>query len=101
MILNENKVSALFLKLIEFGLISIRNSASGGDAALCAIEADHLHNLPIYALNPQENLSRYLKIDVPEYLEKVKKISTWSDSFSSISYPGIWVEMRKLLNDTP
>ena len=41
----ENIANALLL-ILRIGLLRIRNSALAGRADRCAIEADHIHNIP-------------------------------------------------------
>lgn len=64
-----------YLQLLERGLPTIRDSAYGGQIALCEIEADHLHNIPSLLEEPNER--RHIFYIVKErglYLERLRKL---------------------------
>ncbi len=61
--------------ILERGLVAIRNAAQGGLTALCAIEADHIHNIP--SLLDETNESRhhyYITAERTGYLEQLKRL---------------------------
>ena len=39
-------IAQILLEIIQFGILQTRASGWNGDAKRCAIEADHIHNLP-------------------------------------------------------
>ena len=43
-----------YRRILYLGLLLIREAARMGDARLCEIEADHLHNLPALLNEPDE-----------------------------------------------
>jgi hypothetical protein len=44
-------VAPMIVELISTAILRIRAAGWTGDADLCAIEADHVHNLPVLLLN--------------------------------------------------
>ena len=46
-------------QILQLGFLRIRQVGWQGDARRCAIEADHLHNLPQYLLAPSPALLSY------------------------------------------
>ncbi len=40
------EISELLLDILRTGILRIRSAAWSGDASRCAVEADHIHNLP-------------------------------------------------------
>jgi hypothetical protein len=66
------EVSKIILSLLETGLLRIRSLGSSGRAEDCAIEADHIHNLPDLLANfSRERLLYYWEIERPAYINRV------------------------------
>jgi len=64
-------VRAPLLKIIETGLLGIRQHADRKDSERCGIEANHLHNLPdLIEKCSSEQLTYYLEVEVPQYLRE-------------------------------
>ncbi|MGC1720755.1 MAG: hypothetical protein WA746_17385 [Isosphaeraceae bacterium] len=40
------EIAEVILPILQYGLIRVRAFAWQGQAELCAVEADHIHNLP-------------------------------------------------------
>jgi len=40
------EIAEIILDILKIGVLRIRGAAWAGDSARCAIEADHIHNLP-------------------------------------------------------
>jgi hypothetical protein len=75
MIQTEFPRQRAYLELLERGLVTIRNYAHGGQAVLCEIEADHIHNIPSLLEEPNE--ARHLYYIAKErglYLERLRKL---------------------------
>jgi hypothetical protein len=61
----------ILLDILRTGLIQIRALGWSGDAAACAAEADHLHNLPDLLANfSPERLRYYWDVERPAYLNR-------------------------------
>jgi hypothetical protein len=55
-------------------LLRVRSAAGAGDAPLCFIEADHVHNLPALLENFSEQLLRfYLDVERPSYRDQLDR----------------------------
>jgi hypothetical protein len=54
----EELLNAL-AEVLTAAILRIRSEAYKNDAARCAVEADHVHNLPALLRNPQIALVRY------------------------------------------
>ena len=48
-----------YLRILHLGLLLIREEARAGNARLCEIEADHLHNLPTLLHEPNDARHQY------------------------------------------
>ena len=64
------------LKIIEIGIIHIRSFGWDGNAARCALEADHIHNLPglLISYSP-EVLKYYLDVEQPIFIKNTAGVS--------------------------
>ena len=64
----EDEIQKVLLNILRTGILEIRAAGWDGKADICAIEADHLHNLPglIRDLRP-ELLSYYFDVERPAY----------------------------------
>jgi hypothetical protein len=73
------------LSILRGGLLRIRARGWDGDAEQCAIEADHLHNVPelIRTLKP-ELLRYYYEIERPAYLSRVKAAQIFEPHWSQV-----------------
>ena len=84
---NTNQVRDILLRLCSTALLRIRSFGGRGEADMCAIEADHVHNLPALVDNFSFlALSRYYVLDRPGYLKRATKPEEF--------YP-IWEELRE------
>jgi hypothetical protein len=78
----EDPRQRAYLELLERALVAIRNHAHTRDATLCAIEADHIHNIP--SLLDEANELRHRFYIVKErglYLARLRergRRSTWN-----------------------
>jgi hypothetical protein len=66
------EIADVLLSILQTGLMRIRTFAWQGRAGLCAIESDHVHNIPnlITHYSP-EKLSYYWDVERPEYIRQV------------------------------
>lgn len=64
-----SKVADLLLRILEVAALRIRAAGWAGDAAACADEADHVHNLPrLIAEFDPELLRCYLEAERASYV---------------------------------
>lgn len=67
-----SEVADILLAILTMGLMRVRALAWDGRSALCAIEADHIHNLPELLRNySQELLLYYWDVERPSYVQQV------------------------------
>jgi hypothetical protein len=72
--------------------ISIRTAANAGDARYCAVEANHVHNLPsLLKAYSAERLRYYLDAEVPRYLDQ---LAQFPDS-NPRAFEKFWDKLRK------
>jgi hypothetical protein len=65
-------IEASLLSILKFGLLNIRYHAERKNAERCAIEADHLHNIPGLLQNFSVDLMRfYIDIEMPQYIREI------------------------------
>ncbi|MBV8128821.1 MAG: hypothetical protein JO114_14330 [Planctomycetaceae bacterium] len=66
------EIATILLCILQTGLMRIRTLAWQGRAELCAIESDHIHNIPNLIMNySPEKLFYYWDIERPEYIRQV------------------------------
>jgi hypothetical protein len=71
----SSEIADVVLEIIRNAVLSIRLAGYRGDAEYCAIEADHIHNLPDLLRNyRREKLEYYLSLERPDYIERLEKI---------------------------
>lgn len=71
----KHGIEELLLKIIEVGLLRIRVLGFDGRARECAVEADHLHNIPTAIMLHSDALVKaYIDTDVP----CLRSNCTWS-----------------------
>jgi hypothetical protein len=67
-------VRVAILESLRTSLLRVRSAAGAGDAPLCFIEADHVHNLPALLVNYSEDTLRfYLDVERPSYLDQLRR----------------------------
>jgi hypothetical protein len=54
-----DEIAEVLLEIIEIGILRIRGLGWGENAVRCAVEADHLHNLPHLISHFSEDLLKY------------------------------------------
>lgn len=65
-------VAEIVLKVLETGLLRLRTLAWAGQPDLCAVEADHLHNLPdLLSDFSGEKLAYYWGVERTAYMARL------------------------------
>jgi hypothetical protein len=63
------EIAEVIAQILQAGLLRVRALGWSGNAARCAIEADHLHNLPVLLGNYSDELLRfYWQVERQSYL---------------------------------
>ncbi len=66
------EVAAAMLSILQTGLLRIRAAGWSNDPGRCAIESDHLHNIPALLANFSPDLFRYYwDVERTAYLAQV------------------------------
>jgi hypothetical protein len=67
-------IKNVLLEILARGLLRIRTLANSGNSDACAIEADHLHNIPslIRSIHRTELLHFYYDIERPSFRNVAK-----------------------------
>ncbi|MDT5062237.1 MAG: hypothetical protein QOH63_2696 [Acidobacteriota bacterium] len=79
-----DEVAQAALEIIQNAILSIRFAAYQKNLDYCALEADHIHNLPGLILNyRREKLEYYLNIERQSYVERLEEMpDTSSEAFT-------------------
>jgi hypothetical protein len=81
MIMNcSPEVSHLLIEILSMGLLRIRALGWSGDAARCAIESDHIHNVPdLLAHFSPERLAYYWDVERTSYISQTAppQLAVW------------------------
>jgi hypothetical protein len=87
----------VYLDILKWGLLHIRNAGCSGDARTCEIESDHLHNLPSLIGERNELRHRYYFDDERAlYLERITAQDSTAvelASFTMARYRELWAEL--------
>lgn len=86
----------VYLQILSFGLLCIREAAIVGNLQQVAAESDHLHNIP--SLIGESNLLRhayYLDHERMLYLDRIDRSVPGVD-FTIRRYTELWQELQEL-----
>jgi hypothetical protein len=90
----------IYVQILYSGLLRIRDLSALGYIEYCAVESDHLHNIPslIGETNEERHKYYFLK-ERPCYLERVDR-SLPGIEFTMRRYEELWARLGKL-NENP
>src|SRR4051794_32294224 len=77
---DSTEIKEVLQEILTTGLLRIRSMAWSGDAGRCAIEADHIHNLPyLLVQGDSEGLAYYWEVERTSYIDQSKpdQLSVW------------------------
>lgn len=82
------EVSEILLKIVRTGLLRVRSLAWSGQAECCAVEADHIHNLPdLVADFSRERLTYYWDVERTSYIAS-------TPGEQRADWESLWQELR-------
>ena len=87
---------AIYVQILHHGLLRIRDSAALGHLQYCAVESEHLHNIP--SLIGETNEHRhvyYFSQERAHYFEHVDRSIPGLD-FTLSRYAELWTRLGKL-----
>jgi len=87
----EDEIRKLLLNILRTGILEIRAAGWDGKAALCAIEADHLHNLP--------GLIGNLKPEPLKYYFNVERLAYGTLSNDTLKFASDWKRLEELMDE--
>jgi hypothetical protein len=86
----------IYLQILRFGLGRLRDSAELGLIEYCAIESEHLHNIPSLVEETNELRHRfYFDQERTYYLERVDQSTPGLDSTMNI-YTQLWARLKEI-----
>ena len=86
----------VYVQILHYGLIGLKNAAYGGEAAYWEIESDHLHNLPSLVGEPNEHRhDYYFDTERSYYLERVQHCKQ-DTRFTLARYKELWEQLEAL-----
>jgi hypothetical protein len=82
------EIAEILTDILTTGLLRIRALGWSGDANRCAIESDHIHNIPDLLANySPERLVYYWEIERPCYIEQTPppNLAVWQPLWQRLS----------------
>lgn len=68
---DSTEIKDVLQEILTTGLLRIRSLAWSGDAKRCAIEADHIHNLPhLLIQGDSDGLAYYWEVERTSYIDQ-------------------------------
>lgn len=87
---------AIYVQILHHGLLRIRDSAALGHLQYCAVESEHLHNIPsLIGETNEERHSYYFCQERAHYLEAVDRSLPGLD-FTLSRYSELWTRLHEL-----
>jgi hypothetical protein len=85
------EIAKILLEIIGIGVIRIRALGWSSNAARCAVEADHIHNLPqVISQYPPDALSYYWNVERAAFIEQSTAADRWQ-------FEPLWEELAHRL----
>jgi hypothetical protein len=94
----QPEIAGVLLDLLNQGILRIRSLAWGKDSEWCAIEADHVHNLPSLLLNySDERLKYYWKVERVCFLRQMTSDERRLKSLTD--FESLWLRLAPLVGE--
>lgn len=91
-----NERDQIYIEILRFGLISLRNHTLSGDLNYCATEAEHLHEIPtLIGFANESGHEYYLRGHRSLYLERVDQAKD-SIGFVLNRYRELWPQLEAI-----
>jgi hypothetical protein len=95
-----SEVAGPVLSILYWAILTIRGAGRNNQSRYCAIEANHIHNLPgLLRSYSREALKYYLDIERPSYirdLEELPNMGSVTEEFRPM-----WAELERYLRREP
>jgi hypothetical protein len=93
----KKRRSECYVEMLHHGILSIRALASQGEADLCCIEADFLHNIPRLLASDSEGFhDDFLRIDLACYRRKAETNPGLKGRLNFPLYTELWEELKSI-----
>jgi hypothetical protein len=87
-------VAEALLEILESAVFGIRVAGWNGNAEYCALEADHVHNLPAMLREfSRSALEYYLDATRPAYIEELQQVT----GSNGDAYRPLWAKLEHFL----
>jgi hypothetical protein len=85
-------VARVVLQILRVAILRIRARGWGGDSSRCAVDADHVHNLPELLLDYSDELLRfYWEVERPSFMKRCRPADLEG-------YELLWAELAELVS---
>jgi hypothetical protein len=84
----ETEIAEILAEILTTGLLRIRALGWDGNAARCAIESDHIHNLPDLMVHySPERLAYYWDVERPSYISQTSApdLTVWEPLWQQLN----------------
>lgn len=86
-------VAQVLLDILRVAVLRIRAGGWAGDGSRCAVEADHVHNLPALLMDYSDDLLRfYWEVERPSFVRR-------SRGADLEGYERLWAHLAELVSD--
>lgn len=88
-----------YRRILQIGIVAVRDAAANGDIERCRVEAEHIHNIP--SLIGEENVQRhlyYVSCERKAYKDWIAASGRADlQKFMTLAYSNAWREMDEAL----
>lgn len=90
------EIAVILLEILYHACLAIRIGGWAGEAQYCAIEADHVHNLPkLVDSYSGHNLENYWRVERPSYLAQMQAFP----ERRVMAYEPLWRRLDRLIQN--
>jgi hypothetical protein len=84
-----SEIAPILIQIMQAGILRTRGLGWAGDARRCAVEADHIHNLPALLEGYSQDLLRfYWEVERPAFISQ-------SEGIDLRSFELLWKELGR------
>lgn len=88
-----------YLRILHFGLLRLRDASAQGYTEYCAVESEHLHNIPsLVGETNEERHKYYFEQERTLYLERADRATPGLD-FTLARYAELWSVLQTIRNE--
>lgn len=84
-------IARVIVQILQVAILRIRAGGWREDGARCAVEADHVHNLPALLIDYSDELLRfYWQVERPSFMKRCRPDDL-------VGYEPLWAELGELV----